>query len=417
MLLPEKRKRLTKWLIGIAVACMVIGFSLQNIDEVMQVLSRCFDVLSPLVIGCAIAMILNVPMRFLETYLWRKSNNAFLCKARRPVAFLLSLLFVLGILVGVVCIVIPELLEAVKIVVQSAIDLARRLNAMTDAELAALPFGSLLLRVDWDQLLQSFQTWLKNQGGSILNTAFGTVTSLLGGIIDLFVSIVFAVYIVLGKERLKQQATRILRAWLPKKTDKVIRITSVLNLNFRNFIAAQSLEAVILAVLCLVGMLIFQFPYAPMISVLIGVTALIPVVGGFVGGGVGAFMMLTVDPMKAVWFIVFFLVLQQLEGNLIYPRVMGGRVNLPGMWVLAAVTVGGGIAGPIGMLLGVPLASTAYVLFKEETRRREAAAAAAPQGASEEKAASHEAASEQAKENEKAPAAQADEPSETGEEN
>ena len=370
---PEKRKRLTKWLIGIATACIVIFLGLQNLDMVRSALAWCFGVVKPLFVGCAIAMILNVPMRFLETYLWRKSNKPFLCKARRPVAFILSLLFVLGILVGVVWIVIPELVAAIKILVQSAIDLIQRLDTMTEAELAAIPFGNVLRGVDWDQLLVSIEAWIKNQSGTILNTAFGTVTSLVGGIIDLFMAVVFSVYIVLGKERLKARAERILRAWLPKKADSVLHVSTILNLNFRNFIAGQSLEAVILAMLCLIGMWIFGFPYAPMISVLIGVTALVPVVGGFIGGGVGAFMMLTVDPIKAVWFVVFFLVLQQLEGNIIYPRVMGGRVNLPGMWVLAAVTVGGGIGGAVGMLLGVPLASTAYVLLKEETKKREAA--------------------------------------------
>jgi predicted PurR-regulated permease PerM len=185
---------------------------------------------------------------------------------------------------------------------------------------------------------------------------------------------VFAIHILLGKEKLKQQARRILRVWTPKKTDKIIHAFSIANVNFRNFIAAQTLEAMILALLCLFGMWIFGFPYAPMISVLVGVTALIPIVGGFVGGGIGAFMILTVDPMEAIWFLLFFIILQQLEGNLIYPKVMGGRVNLPSMWILAAVTVGGGIAGPIGMLLSVPLFSTAYALFKEETEKRAASA-------------------------------------------
>lgn len=374
---PEKRKKLTRWLIGIVVVCMIIGFGIQNLATVASALSWCIGILMPLIVGCAIAMILNVPIRFLETYLWRNSKKAFLCKARRPMAFVLSMLFILGILGGVFWIVIPELVEAIRIIVQSAIDLASKLSAMTDEELAAVPFGNLLLKVDWDQLLASLQEWLKNQSTNILDTVFGTITSLLGGIIHTFLSIIFAVYIVLGKEKIKKQTKHICRVWFPKRADKVLHVGSLLNLNFRNFIAGQTLEAAILALLCLIGMLILGFPYAPMISALVGVTALIPVVGAFVGGGVGAFMMLTEEPMKAVWFIVFFLVLQQLEENLIYPRVMGRHVNLPGMWVLAAVTVGGGIAGPIGMLLAVPLASTAYILFKEETKKREDALAAA----------------------------------------
>lgn len=371
---PEKRKKIIRWLIGIGAACVVIGISIRNTPAIAEILARCLGIVMPLIVGCAIAMIINVPMRFFEVYLWRKSEKPFLQKARRPAAFLLSVLCVLGLLVGVVWIVIPELALTIKIVVQSAIDLVQKLNGMTDAELAELPFGKILLEVDRERFLKSLQDWLKNQGGNIVNTAFETITSLFGGVIDLFVSIVFAIHILLGKEKLKQQARRILRVWTPKKTDKIIHAFSIANVNFRNFIAAQTLEAMILALLCLFGMWIFGFPYAPMISVLVGVTALIPIVGGFVGGGIGAFMILTVDPMAAIWFLLFFIILQQVEGNLIYPKVMGGRVNLPSMWILAAVTVGGGIAGPIGMLLSVPLFSTAYALFKEETEKRAASA-------------------------------------------
>jgi predicted PurR-regulated permease PerM len=367
---PEKRKRLMKWLIGIGAACIVIGLSVKNIDAVADVCAWCLGVVMPLLVGCAIAVVMNVPMRFLEVYLWRKTKKPFLCKVRRPVAFLLSLLCVLIVLGGVVWIVIPELILAIKIIVQNAVELVQRLNGMTDAELAELPFGNILLAVDWNHLLETLQERIKSESGNILNTAFGTITSLLGGIINLFISIVFAIHILLAKETLKKQARRILHVWVPKKTEKIIHVISVANVNFRNFISGQTLEAVILAVLCLIGMWIFGFPYAPMISVLIGVTALVPVVGGWVGGGIGAFMILTDSPMKAVWFLVFFIILQQFEGNVIYPKVMGSRVNLPSMWILAAVTVGGGIGGPIGMLLGVPLVSTAYVLFKEETEKR-----------------------------------------------
>ena len=281
----EKRKRIIKWLIGIGAACIVIGISIRNTPAIASAVSWCLGVVMPLIIGCAIAMVMNVPMRFLEVHLFRKSQKPFLHKARRPVAFLLSLLFILGILGGVIWIVIPELISAIKIVVQSAIDLVQRLNGMTDEEIAGIPFGNVLLAVDWDEVLKSLQNWLKNQGGSIVNTAFGTITSLFGGIIDLFVSIVFAIHILLGKEKLKQQARRLLQVWAPKKAEKIIHVFSIANVNFRNFISGQTLEAMILALLCLIGMWIFGFPYAPMISVLIGVTALIPIVGGFIGGG------------------------------------------------------------------------------------------------------------------------------------
>ncbi len=371
---PEKRKKLTRWLIGIATACIMIFLSVQNIGVVTNALSWFAGLIMPLIIGTAIALILNVPMRFFESHIWNKTKNPVLQKLRRPLSFIISLVLIIGILVGVIWLVIPELVDAIKLIVQGVIDLVNKLSAMSESELAELPFGSVLLKTDWDKLLDTLQTWLKNQSGTIVNTAVGTIGSLVGGIFDFFISFVFAIYILFSKDKLKAQAKRMVRVWLPKNFGEwSIHAASVANVNFRNFISGQSLEAVILGVLCMLGMWIFRFPYAPMVGALVGVTALIPVVGGFIGAGVGAFMILTVDPLKAVLFLVFIVVLQQLEGNLIYPRVMGSRVNLPGMWILAAVTVGGGIAGPVGMLLSVPIASTVYVLVREATDKREKA--------------------------------------------
>lgn len=371
---PEKKKKLTKWIIGIIAVCIVIYLGLQNIDVIAKALSWCVSILKPLLVGFAIALIVNVPMRFLERHLWPKSKKKFPCKMRRPVAFLISIVFILGVLAGVVAIVIPELTETITILVQSAIELINKLNAMSKADLAAMPFGQLLTDVDWNELLESLRSWLTNQADSIVDTVFGTVSSLVGGILDFFISLVFAVYILFGKDKLKAQAKRLIRAWLPKKFGEwFIHAASVMNKNFRSFVAGQSLEAVIIGTLCTIGMWIFGFPYAPMIGALVGVTALVPVVGAFVGAGVGTFMILTVDPIKAALFLVYILVLQQLEDNLIYPRVMGSHVNLPGIWILAAVTIGGGIAGPVGMLLSVPIASSAYILFGEATKNREKA--------------------------------------------
>ncbi len=368
----EKKTKITKWVIGVAAACIVLYLCLKNIGVVAKAFSWCIGIMMPLVLGCAIALIVNVPMRFFEAHLMTKSEKRFLCNARRPIAFLLSLIFVIGILVGVVAIVIPEISDTITIIIQSALDLVTKLNSMSEAELAEMPLGQVLMDVDWNKLIESLKTWLSNQANSIVNTLFGTITSLVGVIFDLFVSVVFAIYILFSKDKLKQQAKRIVQVWFPKNVSEwSCHAASVANVNFRNFVSGQFLEAIILGVLCLIGMLILRFPYAAMISTLVGVTALVPVVGGFIGGGIGAFMILMVDPIKAVLFIIYLVVLQQLEGNLIYPRVMGSRVNLPGMWILAAVTIGGGIGGPIGMLLSVPIASTVYILFKEATDKRE----------------------------------------------
>lgn len=368
----EKKKKITKWLVGIVAVCIVIFLGLQNIKEVVRVVSYCLGLVFPLILGFAFAVILNVPMSFFESILWKKTKKNILKNLRRPVAFIISLLLIIGILVGVIWLVIPELVEAVRVIVQGILDYVNKLSAMSEDEILQLPFGSMLLSVDWDKMLDTLQNWLKNQSGDIVNTAVGTISSLVGGIVDFFISFVFAIYILFSKDTLKRQAVRLIRVWIPAGFGKwSIHAASVLGNNFKNFVSGQSLEAVILGVLCMLGMLIFGFPYAPMVGALVGVTALIPVVGGFIGAGVGAFMILTIDPVKAIIFVIYIVILQQIEGNLIYPKVMGSRVNLPGMWILAAVTVGGGIAGPVGMLLSVPLASTAYVLVREATAERE----------------------------------------------
>lgn len=369
---PEKRKKLSRWLIGIATACILIFLGVQNIDVVAHAASWVMGLIMPLILGFAFALILNVPMRFFESHIWSKTKRSMLRKLRRPLSFLISLVFIIGILAGVIWLVIPELVDAVKVIIQSVIDLINKLSAMNETELAELPFGNVLLNTDWDNLLNTLQSWLKNQSGTIVNTAVGTISSLVGGIFDFFISFVFAIYILFSKDKLKTQAKRLIRVWLPKNIgERMIHAATVANINLRNFVAGQSLEAVILGILCMIGMWIFGFPYAPMVGALVGVTALIPVVGGFIGACVGAFMIMTVDPIKAILFLVYIVILQQLEGNLIYPRVMGSRVNLPSMWILAAVTIGGGIAGPVGMLLSVPVTSTIYVLVREATDKRE----------------------------------------------
>ena len=379
----EKGRKLAKWLIGIVTACILIFLGVQNIGVIASAISWVGQLVAPLLIGVALALVLNVPMRFFEARIWSKSKRKVLQRLRRPISYILSLIIIIGIIVGVVMLVIPELVSAVKVIVQSVTHFVNQLSAMDQAEINELPFGSVLLNTDWSKLLDPLQNWLKDQGSNIMNTAVGTITTLVGGVVDLFISIVFSVYVLFSKEKLKWQAARLIRAWLPQRFSSwTIHASSLLGTNFRNFIMGQTLEAVILGTLCMVGMLIFQIPYVPMVGALVGVTALIPVVGGLIGAVVGAFMILTVEPIKAIIFIVFLLVLQQLEGNLIYPKVMGSRVNLPGMWILAAVTVGGGVAGPVGMLLSVPIASTVYVLIKEATVKREEMekSAASPKG-------------------------------------
>lgn len=369
---PEKVRRLSRWIISIATACILIFIGVQSIGAITNAISWITTLIMPLILGFAFALILNVPMCFFESHIWSNSQKPFLQKLRRPISYIISLILIIGILVGLISLVIPELVDAVKIIVQESIEFINKLNAMDEAEIAELPLGNLFLNTDWNKMFTTLQNWFKNQSGTIMNTAVGTISSFVGGLFNFIISFVFSIYILFSKETLKKQAGRLIRAWLPKNFGEwLIHAASLAIENFRNFVSGQVIEAIVLGVLCMTGMLILKIPYAPMVGALVGVTALIPVLGAFIGIIVGAFIILTVDTVKAIVFVIFILILQQIEGNLIYPKVMGSRVNLPALWILAAVTIGGGLAGSIGMLLGVPVFSTIYILLQEATENRE----------------------------------------------
>ncbi len=366
------KKKLAFWIIGVFTACSLIFLGVQNIGSVMGAVGWFIKLIMPIVMGFGFALVLDVPLRFFEAHIFSKTKKPFLQKIRRPLSFVVALLVIAGVFAGVIMLVIPELIEAVKVIIQIVTDFVNKLTAMDKSQIAELPFGEKLLEFDWDELLSSAQNWLKNQGGTLVNTAFTTIGSVVTGVVNIGVALVFACYVILSKDKLSSQTKRLIRAWLPERAGEgILHAARVASLNFRNFIAGQSLEAMILGVLCMAGMFILRIPYAPMVGALVGVTALIPVVGGFIGVGIGTVMILTQSPVKAIIFIIFFIVLQNVEGNFIYPKVMGSRVNLPAMWILAAVSIGGSIMGPLGMLLSVPTASTLYCLIKEATAERE----------------------------------------------
>lgn len=364
-----KIRKITKWLIGVVTACSLIYLAIRHLDMIAAGISWLVNIMFPLLLGVIMAFILNVPMRPIEKHLHSKHE-----KSKRPLAIFLSLVLVLGIFTGVAFLVLPEIVDAVRLVAQiilSGIDQATFLEENID--FSDFLFGEYLeqINIDWVQLKLTLQEWTMSQKDVLLKQAAGTVSSMAIGFMNFFIGLVFSIYILANKEKLKTQTRRLIHAWLPEKLGvSLIHIVSICNVSFRNFIAGQATEAVILGTLCTIGMLILRLPYAPMVGALVGATALIPIVGAYIGAIVGAFLILTVSPLKAFIFIIFLIILQQLEGNLIYPRVVGSRVNLPAMWVLAAVTVGGNLAGPAGMLLGVPAASAAYELLKEATLKR-----------------------------------------------
>lgn len=375
------RKNLAKWIIGVAAACILIYLAVRNVGALAGAVSWAVSLVSPLVVGFALALIFNVPMAFFERKLFSPRRGKVMKKLGRPLSIILSVVLVAGILTGVIWLVVPELIDAISVIINGAVELLGRLEDLDLSVLEENPVAQLLITVNWDDIGSQLSSWLTAQGTDLVNKAVGAIGSVVGGIVDGVIALIFAVYILFNKEKLKRQCKRIVRVWLPAGFGEwLIHACRVANGNFRNFVSGQTLEALILGCLCMLGMWILRIPYAPMVGALVGVTALVPVVGGFAGAFVGAFMILTVSPMKALVFLVFLVILQQVEGNLIYPKVMGSKVNLPAMWVLAGVTIGGALAGAIGMLLSVPLTATLYVLFREATVRREEKLAALQTG-------------------------------------
>jgi len=370
----NKRKILAKWIIGIVMACCLIYLGLRHIASIAGAVGWLGNLLEPLLIGVILALVLNVPLSFIEGRLLRGMKHK---KAKRPLAILLSLVLVIGIFIGVAFLVIPELAAAVKLIVQiisGTLDQMAQLESGT--ELSGTPLGQVLQRfdIDWSGLKVQLEAWFSSQGDQIIGGVAGAAGSIVGSIVTAVLALTFSIYILAQKETLKRQVSRLIRVWLPKRFgESLLHVASVCGSTFKLFIAGQATEAVILGTLCMIGMAILRIPYAPMIGALVGVTALIPIVGAWIGAIVGTVMILTVNPFKAFVFLVFLLILQQVEGNAIYPKVVGSKLKLPAIWVLAAITVGGGLAGPFGMLLGVPAASAAYSLLKEATDKRESA--------------------------------------------
>lgn len=384
----HKRDLLGKWLIGIVAVCILFYLAMGHLDILGKSVLWTVDLLLPLILGAFLALVFNVPMGFIESRLFRRSTSPKVQRMRRPLAILLSLLLVFGIFIGVAFLVIPQLVGAIKLLSTQILEAIDHLSQLeSEAFWGSIPFGDTISRIDidWVAIQAKLETWALATGSGIMNGAINAAGSFAGTTVDTFIGFVFAIYILANKDTLKRQSGRLIRAWLPGKFSRgLLHVAAVCSRTFRDFVAGQVTEAVILGSLCFIGMLLLGLPYAAMIGALVGVSALIPIVGAFIGMFVGIFMILTVSPLKALVFAIFLLVLQQVEGNFIYPKVVGAKINLPGLWVLAAITIGGELAGPLGMLLGVPAFSALYTLLREATAAREAALAPKGESAPEE---------------------------------
>ena len=326
-----------------------------------------------LLIGGVIAYIVNILMSFLESHYFADSNKKYVIKSRRPVCMIVSFLIVLLIVVLVIALVVPELIKSISMII-NRLPVAFRNLSENELITKYLPMISeYISNINWNEIVNRAQRFFTDNFGGMAGNLISTVSTVFSSVLNFVLGLIFSIYLLLSKDRLCAQAKEIMEHYVKKSwNEKIQYVLTILNRNFHRFIVGQCTEAVILGVLCAVGMVIFRFPYAIMIGVLVGFTALIPVVGAYVGAAAGIFMMLTISPMKALMFVIFIVVLQQLEGNLIYPRVVGNSLGLPALWVLVAVTVGGGIGGVIGMLVAVPIVSSIYQLVQNDVRKRRA---------------------------------------------
>lgn len=354
----------------------LLVFVILYLGSIISAAGFLVDVVMPFVVGAVIAFILHIPMGFFERWLEKICRRRF--KGIRAVSMLCAIFAVLAVLAFVMIIVLPQLvstLTEITYMIPMAIKaMFDRLELLFSENEQILAYLSKLegVKIDWQSILNSVTAFLKTGVTDVITTTYLATGSILGGLMDFFISFVFAIYILAQKELLSKQFERLFKAYLkPEKWHKIRHVLSILYNNFKKYITGQCVEAVILGAMFVVVMTLFGLPYPLLVGVLIGVTALIPIMGAFIGCIVGALLILIVSPVQALIFVVMFLVLQQLENNLIYPRVVGNSVGLPALWVLMAVSVGGSLMGVAGMLIFIPLTSTVYALLRESVSRKE----------------------------------------------
>lgn len=382
----ENVRQIRNLILFAAVVVLCVMYS----GQIVRWIFLGIDILEPFAVGGMIAFVLNLPMKFVEERLLGRWKGKAADKLRRPLSLLAAIVFVAVLIVIVVMAVLPQLGRTINDLGQKIPEFFQQVVAwLGDLERQYPQLGQYLgpfldsgesLEQSWDsmdQLAARLMDFLKEGGVSVITTTIGVASGIIGTFVKGIISFIFALYILAAKEKLADQGKRILHAFAPEKVEKgTLSLCSLLYRNFSHFITGQCVEAVIIGTIFVITMSLFRMPYAVMIGVLIAFTALIPVVGAFIGCILGAFLILVDAPEMAFWFVVLFLIIQQIEGNLIYPRVVGESVGLPAIWVLAAVSVGGSLFGFAGMLVFIPLVSTGYMLLRDEVnarnRRREA---------------------------------------------
>ena len=366
----EKNKRIIMELILFTV---IIIFAFINISYIWVFIKYVVKIFMPFILGAMMAFVLNVLLNVVENKLFKKiskKNTKTWKKIKRPISLVTTFIIIIALIALILGLIIPQLKNTVELFTEN-FDSYKTESVELLEKVGIKQENINELNKNLENLKDEVTNYVNENKNEIMQTTVGVATSVFGTITSIVLGIVFAIYILLKKEDLSRQFKKLAKAYLPEKKQKTLEeISSLSNKTFGNFVSGQCLEALIIGILCFIGMLILQIPYAATISVLVGFTALIPVFGAFIGTAVGAFLILMVDPGKALIFIIFIIILQQLEGNLIYPKVVGNSVGLPGIWVMVAVTVGASIAGILGMLLSVPICSILYSIVRTKVNNR-----------------------------------------------
>ena len=370
LIMDTNFKRFIRYLLCITAMVLIVT----HFDSILLWTENIWAIVFPLFLGCFMAYVINIIMKALEDHWFPDSQKPSVNRMKRGICLFISIFLIFAVLFLIMRIVLPELIEAFSVIGKTIPIYFEKMQSWIVEN--GKMFPSIVkeverMEVDWQDMFKKLAGFATSGVSSMLNSAVSILSRAVGSIVNIAIALIFAIYILINKEKLAGQLKAMEKAYLKPSFSKTINhILNTADSCFKSFITGQCVEAVILGILCTVGMFVFRFPYAPMVGTFIGATALIPMVGAYIGAIVGGFMIFTVSPVKALGFLIFIVVLQQIEGNLIYPKVVGSSIGLPGMWVLTAVTVGGGLAGIPGMLFGVTLAATLYRLISIDVKKR-----------------------------------------------
>ena len=359
-------------LIRLCLAAFAVYLGIYYWSSISRMLVALLAAFAPVFLGCAIAYIVNVPMSFFEQRLSWMAANPRLARVRRPVSLLISIAIGLLLAAFLLRFIMPELMQSVRMMSQKvplAVEAIREL--FRDFDLEVMVDEQLNQLSDWDKIQMQLSSYLMSGAGGMMGSVLSGVSSVLSSTFEVVLSAILAIYIVMDKERLGGQLGMLIETYLGQSVrERVVYVGKVLDKSFSSFIVGRCLVSLLLGIMCIAGMLLFRFPYAMTIGTVVGVTYIVPVVGGYVGAVIGALLIFSVSPTKAALFVVFLVVLEQFEANVIFPKVIGSSIGLPAIWVLAAVAVGGGLGGIPFVLLSVPVAGSIYQLISDDLRRR-----------------------------------------------